>query len=511
MEELLTSKITPMGSRSERCERLEALRTAFLGRDTRYPLADGTTAPRTYLDSAASNLRLQVADEIVNDALAHYANEHSQLHYGARIMTELCTRAHQIVLDFVGASDDYTAIFCGSGVTAGLNRMARVLTDRRPERDVVITTLMEHHANDLPHRKHAGEVVHVPLETDPDGEAGRIDMAALRSAVQEHADRLNYIAVTAASNVTGIINPVHEVARIAHDAGALVVVDAAQSAAHTPLAVTGRGEGEELDVVCMSGHKIYAPGSPGVIVARKELFAGREPEEVGGGIVERVEEEDYTVTDRLPEREEAGTPNIPGALLLGATLYLMGRIGMDVIEEDERELAQYAMERFADVPGLHLYGSHRLEVADRIGVLSFNLEHLPHGLVAAALNDYYGIAMRNQCFCAQPFVRRLLGRVGGGAGDSCLDGTDVDAERNRSDRQPGMVRASLGLYNTKSDIDNAVDALTDIATRPQFYRERYQPVDDGSGDWVHRSFVFDVDEAFSIEREVDARLERLGA
>ena len=512
MEPLIPAKITPMESHAARHEMLDALKDAFLGLRTSYPLADDTTAERTYLDSAASNLRLKVAHDIVEDALTHYANTHSQLHYGARIMTETYERAHEIMLDFVGASEDYTAIFCGSGVTSGLNRAARVLTAQRPERDVVITTLMEHHANDLPHRKHAGEVVHVPLETDPDGEAGRVDTAALRTAIREHGDRLNYVAVTGASNVTGITNPIHEIARLAHDVGALIVVDAAQSAAHTPLHVSGASDGEQLDVVCLSGHKIYAPGSPGVLITRKELFAGHEPEVVGGGIVERVEKDRYMITDTLPKREEAGTPNIPGALLLAATLYCMGRVGMDVIEEDERRLTQYALERFDDVPGLHLYGSHRLEVADRIGVLSFNLEHLPHGLVAAALNDYFGIAMRNQCFCAQPFVRRLLGRAGaGGAGDSCLDGTDLDATPDRSDRQPGMVRASLGLYNTEADIDRAVDALTDIATRPQFYREHYRPVNDGSGDWVHRSFSFDVEAAFNIEAAVDARLETMRA
>lgn len=506
MEASLPTRIEPNGSARERRQLLEALRTEFVGLDTEYPLADGSTARRTYLDSAASNLRLNVSDDIVRRALAHYANTHSQLHYGARIMTELYERAHAIVKDFVGADEDYTAVFHGTGVTGGLNRMARVLTERRPERDVVITSLMEHHANDLPHRKHAGEVVHVPLEHDADGEAGRIDMEALRSAIQENADRLNYVAVTAASNVTGIINPVHKIAQLAHDVGALVVVDAAQSAAHLPLSVGAEEPEARLDVLCMSGHKIYTPGSPGVIVARKALFEGLEPQEVGGGIVSFVDAERYEIVDDLPEREETGTPNLPGALALGATLYLMGRIGMDVIEEDERQLTQYALERFMQVPTMHIYGSHRLEVADRIGVITFNLEDLPHGLVAAALNDYFGIAMRNQCFCAQPFVRQLLGVAGadGVAPDSCMD---LGAQRITN----GMVRASFGLYNTRADVDRAVEALTHIAENAEDYRSNYKPVLDGSGDWVHTSFDYPPDEAFQIEREVDAWLDEVGS
>lgn len=502
MELSTASHIEPKGTRQERHQLLEALRTEFLGLDTTYPLADGSTASRTYLDSAASNLRLEVTDDIVRRALAHYANTHSRLHFGAHIMTELYHRAHRIVKDFVGANDDYTAVFHGSGVTGGLNRMARVLAEKRPERDVVICSMMEHHANDLPHRKHVGRVVHVPVEKDPDGEAGRVDMAALRSAIAAHADRLNYVAVTAASNVTGVINPVHEIAELAHDVGALIVVDAAQSAAHLPLSVIGDAPPANLDVLCLSGHKIYTPGSPGVIVARKELFAGLEPQEVGGGIVSFVDAERYEITDTLPAREETGTPNIPGALALAATLYLMGRIGMDVIEEDERQLTQYALERFMDVPTMHIYGSHRLEVADRIGVITFNLSELPHGLVAAALNDYFGIAMRNQCFCAQPFVRQLLGVAGedGIAPESCVE---PGAQRVVN----GMVRASFGLYNTRADVDKAVEALTHIAENADFYQSKYEPILDGSGDWVHQSFTFDTAEAFSLEREVDAWLD----
>lgn len=500
MELLVPSKITPAGSPDERRALLEKLRTEFLGLDTTYELADGRRTRRVYLDSAASNLQLRVSDEVVRRALAHYANTHSHLHFGACIMTKLYERAHQIVLDFVGAGDDYTAVFCGNGVTGCLNRMARVLAGKHPERDVVITTIMEHHANDLPHRKHVGRVVHVPVERDPDGEAGRVDMAALRRAIAEHADRLNYVAVTAASNVTGVLNPVHEIARLAHEAGALIVVDAAQSAAHLPFSVPGTVPEEAIDVLCLSGHKIYTPGSPGVIVARKELFGGQEPQEVGGGVVTFVDTKRYQITQALPEREETGTPNLPGALALGATLYLLGRIGMDVVEEDERALTQYALNRLEALPEVHLYGSHRLEVADRIGVVTFNLRDLPHGLVTAILNDYFGIAVRNECFCAQPFVRQLLGisDAEGVAPDSCMEPVCS------ADDQPGMVRISFGLYNTRADVDAAVEAIEDIIRRADYYRSQYLPVLDGSGDWRHRHFRFNPGEVFGIEREIDA-------
>lgn len=501
MEISLSPKIEPLGNAGERQALLEQVRNEFDGLRTPYLLADGRRVERTYLDSAASNLRLKISDEIVRDALAHYANTHSQLHFGARIMTSLYKEAHRIMLDFVGAGPSYTSIFVGYGVTGALNRMARVLAEGRPDRDVVITTIMEHHANDLPHRKHVGKVVHIPIEEDLDGKAGRVDMEALRAAIDEHADRLNYVAVTAASNVTGILNPVHEIAKLAHEAGALIVVDAAQSAAHLPIHIEGTEEAEALDVVCLSGHKIYTPGSPGVIIARRRLFEGLEPQEVGGGSVSFVDTSRYSITPTLPDREESGTPNLPGSLALAATLQLLGRIGMDVIEEDERQLTQYALEQIQQIDGVHLYGSHRLEVADRIGVITFNVLELRHGLVTAILNDYFGIAVRNDCFCAQPFVRQLLGISDweGVAPDACADSC---TQREK----PGMVRVSFGLYNTRKDVDAVVDALKEIVARHEEWEQLYVPVPDGSGDWVHRDFRFRPETTFNLSGAVDDRL-----
>ncbi len=291
---------------------------------------------------------------------------------------------------------------------------------------------------------------------------------------------------------------------MAHEAGALIMVDAAQSAAHAPLSATCEDPAACIDVLVMSGHKIYTPGSPGVIVARKELFAGLEPQEVGGGIVNFVDAERYTITDKLPDREETGTPNLPGVLSLAATLFLMGRIGMDVLEEDERKLTQYALNCFQAIRGLRIFGSHRLEVADRIGVIAFNLDDLPHGFVTAVLNDYFGIAVRNECFCAQPFVRQLLGIADakGVAPDSCMVQVHDPAHK------PGMVRVSFGLYNTVADVDAAVEALRHIVDHAGDYAPNYVPVPDGSGDFRHRTFRFKPADVFSLEREVDSWLKR---
>lgn len=484
----------------------DRVRTAFIGLDTEFTLADGQKARRIYLDSAASNLMSKVAHDVQLRALRHYANTHSHLHFGARLMTDLYHEAHEAVLDFVDAShDEYTAIFCGNGVTSALNRVAQLLASKRPERGTVITTMMEHHANDLPHRRHARKMVHIPLAWDDTGQVRAIDLSFLKRAIEAAGDDLNYVAITAASNVTGAVTPIDEVVALARAAGALVVVDAAQSAAHHPLSLGASAPSSEEsadrapDVVCLSGHKIYTPGSPGVIVARKHLFEGAEPHEVGGGIVSFVDADRFTVVDKLPDREETGTPNIPGAIGLGATLRMLMHVGMDRVAEEEQRLTAYAIDAVSRVPDVMVYGSPDLE---RIGVVTFNVMGLPHGLVSAILNDYFGIAVRNECFCAQPFVRSLLGiaDASGRAPDSCLEPVcDPQAK-------PGMVRASLGLYNTEADIDALVKALHAIVAHRDTYVARYDAVFDGSGDYTHHTYRPLDSEWITLDRAVQEAL-----
>ena len=190
------------------------------------------------------------------------------------------------------------------------------------------------------------------MESSAHGLSG-IDLARLEAELEAHRGRVNYVAVTGVSNVTGVVNPVHDIARIAHQHDALVVVDAAQMAAHVPIRMAGGGDpAEALDVIAFSGHKVYAPGSPGVVVALAELFADIEPDEVGGGMVDHVWLDRYEVTKRLPDREEPGTPNIAGAIGLAAALHALRRIGMEKVHIEERRLMEYALRELGTVPGL---------------------------------------------------------------------------------------------------------------------------------------------------------------
>lgn len=487
-------------------EWLEGIHSDFIGLDTRYPLADGRVTRRHYLDSAASTLALRSTRQVADELLRHYANTHSQAHFSARIANHAYAWAHQRMLQFVQAdADRYAAFFAGSGCTAPLNRLARTLAARRPERDVVLASLLEHHANDLPHRKHAGTVIHIPL-TGIAPTLGAVDLAALERLLEQHRGRVNYVAISAASNVTGICNPVHEIAALAHAVDAWIVVDASQHLAHAPLAVSDTGAAErELDAVVFSGHKLYAPGSPGVAVVRRALLDGCEPDEVGGGMVEDVHLGDYRITAQFPDREEAGTPNIIGAVQLGAVLNVLQRVGMERIHTAEQQRLQPLLAGLAAIPGVRVYGDLNLDRTPRLGTVAFNLDELDHGLVAAVLNDYHNVAVRNGCFCAHPYVRELL------KPELWALDFDPDAEDATAliQRRQGMVRASLGLYTTAEDIETLLAGIRDLRAQPEYYRAQYDV--DSEGNFHHRNFATTTETLFDPAAALDRALARLNA
>ncbi|HRX71486.1 MAG: aminotransferase class V-fold PLP-dependent enzyme [Candidatus Competibacteraceae bacterium] len=484
---------------------LDRLRNDFTGLGTRYRLADGRETRRYYLDSAASTLALNCARQVADEFLQHYANTHSQAHFSARITNRAYDWAHQQVLNFVGSHHaKYIACFAGSGSTAPLNRLARLLAARRPERDITLVSLMEHHANDLPHRRHAGQVIHIPLM----GKApalGAVDLAALEGLLEHYRGRVNYIALSAASNVTGIVNPIHEIAALAHAHNAWIIVDASQSIAHAPLKLTDNGTVErELDAVAFSGHKLYVPGSPGVMVVRRDLLEDQEPDELGGGMVDDVSLSGYQVTQHFPDREEAGTPNIPGAVQLGAVLNVLQRIGMQRIHASEQRLLRRLLAELSAIPQVRIYGDPNPERAPRLGVVSFNLTGLEHGLVAAVLNDYHNVAVRNGCFCAHPYVRELLKPE---LWELDIDFDTDDAEALIKPWQ-GMVRASLGLYSTDDDIEALLNGIDDLLAKPDHYRAQYQA--GRNGNFHHRSFAVSAETLFNPETALDRALAHSG-
>ncbi|MFC1680320.1 aminotransferase class V-fold PLP-dependent enzyme [Pseudomonadota bacterium] len=476
---------------------LNKLRNSTTGLDVEYTLASGERTRRVYLDSTASTLQLGIVRDVMTKYMPYYANTHTNVHFGAKLSTTEFQWAHDMVLSFVEADPElYTAFYVGSGTTGGINRMARTLKEKRPERNVVITSIMEHHSNDLPHRRNFDEVVHIPTVADSN-QLGCIDLARMEQALKEHGDRVNYVAVTGVSNVTGIINPIYDIAELAHRYGTLLLVDAAQMAAHVPIRMSGHDNpARNLDMVVMSGHKIYTPASPGVVVARKDLFEGVEPVEVGGGMVDDVHTNRYLPTTHFPDREEAGTPNIAGAIALSAVLCALQKIGMDFIDEWEEKLIRYAIDRMEQIDDVMIYGETDPRKVRRTGALAFNIRGFDHSLTAAILNDYFNVAVRNACFCAHPYVREMIAdELSAHADNLSNEELEALAELHR-----GMVRASFGLYNDESDVDELVSALRQICSDKDFYLNNYHK--NACGDYHHRTFEFDSAPIFSVKDEV---------
>jgi selenocysteine lyase/cysteine desulfurase len=387
-------------------------------------------------------------------------------------------------------------LFTGNGATGAINFLARALfppelrlplkgrevpsrlvdamrdgfperaeaLDRLLERPLVVTTLMEHHSNILPWVEAVGRhnVRFVRALSD-----GQLDLAHLRAILDEEGGRVRIVAVSGASNVTGVVNPVHEIAALAHRVGAQVLVDGAQLVPHR------RVELGEIDFLAVSGHKLYAPGSRGVLVGRMEVLGDRRCiGDLGGGMVEYVSVEDFRLKEEITAREEAGTPNIPGTIALGLIASALGRIGMDRIERHEAELCGEALERLSALDGVMLYGPR--DPSARVGVFALNVDGLHHGLVAAFLDDYYNVAVRNECFCAHPYVKALL-HVEREAERGYLD------EMQRGDRRhvPGMVRLSLGIYSTRDDVGVATEALAELVRHREAIVASYQPTMEG--------------------------------
>lgn len=468
---------------------LASLQANFIGRDTEYPTVDGNRSPRIYLDSAASTLMMSPAYDVGHEFLEHYASTHSDLHYAARGASQAFEWAHEKVLEFVGANPkNYCAFFAGSGATAGFNRMAASLSCARTERDVVLVSEMEHHSNDLPHRHHTSQVVHIPCQGEFE-RYGALDMERLQTIVGEYGERINYIAVTGASNVSGAITPLAEVARMVHAVGAFLIVDASQMIAHAPVSM----DEADIDVLVFSGHKIYAPGSPGAVIAKNDLLHAIKPAELGGGMVDDVYIAEYMPTETLPDREEAGTPNIVGAITLGAVLDLLTRVGMDKVREKEIDLIDFAWRELSKIDGVTLYGPDPAELP-RTGTMAFNIEGFDHGLTAAALNDYHNIQVRNGCFCAHPYVRELLKRQ--------LWEMDIDPDAPNAEadveRKRGMARASLGLYTTRADLEALVAAVKDLVARREEILALYEPI--GTNGYRHKDFKPPESDIFDPER-----------
>ena len=376
--------------------------------------------PLVYLDNAATTQKPKAVLEAVN---RYYQEDNANVHRGVHTLAERATAsyeaARETVRRFINASSTKEVLFT-RGTTTGLNWIGQFAEEILEEGDEVLISIMEHHSNILPWqeacRKTGAKLVYAYLKD------GGLDLEDFREKL---TDRTKFVSIAHASNVLGVINPVQEIAQLAHEKGAIVVVDGAQSVPHMKIDV----QKLDADFFVFSGHKMAGPTGIGVLYGKEQYLNQMSPVEFGGEMIDFVYEQSATWKE-LPWKFEAGTPNMAGAIGLAAAIDYLEAIGMDAIERHEQDLIAYVFPKLQAIEGLTIYGSQ--DLAKRSGVISFNLGDLhPHDLATAL--DYEGVAVRAGHHCAQPLIQYL--------------------------GVPATARASFYLYNTKEDCDKLVEAL----------------------------------------------------
>jgi selenocysteine lyase/cysteine desulfurase len=449
-----------------------SLRDEIVGVGQTVPLLDGAIKTYIYFDNAASTPAFRHVHEKVTEFLTWYSSVHRGAGFKSLISTHVFEEARHTVASFVGADPVGACVIFVKNATEAINKLANRF-DWRPG-DVVISTSMEHHSNDLPWRPKA-HIEYVGLLPD-----GSLDIADLARRLEQHRGKVRLVTATGASNVSGYLTPIHDMAELVHSHGALFMVDCAQLAPHRAIRMGPPGEPRSLDFVVLSGHKMYAPFGSGALIGPDAFFRAGSPDYRGGGTIEIVTPEEVYWAEP-PDREEAGTPNVIGAVALAASIRTLSKVGMDAVAEHEAALTGYALRRLPEVPGLRVYGSADPDALDRrLGVITFLMESAPHGKVAAILGFEGGIGVRDGCFCAHPYVLKLLG----------IDRQQFEGykarvlEHDRTDI-PGLVRVSFGCYNTCEEVDELIEQLQRIAAGD--YHGDYIP-DRATGSYYPRSF-----------------------
>lgn len=379
--------------------------------------------PLVYLDNAATT---QKPERVLQAELDYYRRDNANIHRGVHILSQRASdqyeRARERVRRFLGAKESAEIIFV-RGTTEGINLVAQTYGRRHlSARDNIVLTMMEHHSNIVPWqllREQTGcEIRVVPCDA-----RGVLDLSAYRSCLDEQTRLVSIVHV---SNSLGTVNPVGEMIGLAHQAGARVLLDAAQSVQHLALDV----QLLDTDFLVFSGHKIYGPTGIGILYGKGDLLRSLPPWEGGGGMIKSVSME-RTLYKDIPDRFEAGTPNIAGAIGLAAALDFIEDCGLEAIARHEAHLLQYATEQLSAIEGLRLVG----EAPGKVSVLSFLLGDVhPHDVGTFLDADH--VAVRTGHHCNQPLMKHL--------------------------GIPGTVRASLALYNSLQDIDRLVVAIRKV-------------------------------------------------
>jgi selenocysteine lyase/cysteine desulfurase len=472
----------PASATADRADLIERIRASVIGDDEAVAGPFGVRRV-TYADYTASGRALDFIEDYLRDAvLPLYANTHTESSGTGLQTSRFREEARRIIRDAVGGSDDHAVIFCGSGMTAAINKLVDILQLRIPadlddryglrahipagERPVVLIGPYEHHSNELPWRESIADVVTIGEDQD-----GRIDLARLEAALIEHADRpLKIGSFSAASNVTGILSDTRAISVLLHRHGALSFWDFAAAGPYVeiemnphrpaPDGTTDETALDYKDAVVLSPHKfIGGPGTPGVLVARRVLLRNRVPVAPGGGTVAYVNPFEHVYLADPEQREEGGTPAIVESIRAGLVFALKDQVGVAAIRQREEDFIDRAIEAWAAVPEIGILGNPALP---RLSIVSFTVRHagryLHHNLVVALLNDLFGIQSRGGCSCAGPYGHRLLG-----IDIETSHAFEREISRGCEGIKPGWVRVNFNYFISEPVFRYIVEAVALVA------------------------------------------------
>lgn len=425
-------------------ENIDDLRKLFIGLDKKVNVdGKGRLIPINF-DNAATTPPFKRVMKKVLETSEYYGSIARGDGKKSQYCSDLYENSRKYILEYFNAPEDiYTAIFVAN-TTDGLNKLSNILIEDK--NDIVITTRMEHHSNDLPWRNKC-DLKYVEVDKD-----GRVRIEEIEYLLDKYQEKVKYVTITGASNVTGYVNDIKRVAKAAHKYGAKIIVDGAQLIPHKKISMIQEDASENIDFLVFSGHKIYAPFGSGVIIGLREVFNKKEPASSGGGTVQIVLDDRQLWLD-TPEKNEAGTPNLFGAIAISEALREMDKIGFKIIENNEKELLAYLIKELKSFEKIILYGDNE-NINDRLGILVFNIDGMTYEEVGETLSKVRGIGVRQGGFCAHPYTRRVLGI------------TADNLQKYMSEVGiPGLVRVSLGIYNSKKEANIFLDTIEYLCRR----------------------------------------------